>query len=1056
MMRGRRGRSSLSATQEHARMALGKDGSGVTSGSQMIDEEAPDDEAVSDSDNEEAPSPLPSARERRRRERGNKSRSKELTEEEMVNLALHLSAQEANVGVFKLQQEDEAMKKAIQESMDSQTQPCSPCQSQSLLPAGVSSLRLCSRRKLSFSDRKWTSAIDEGASEDVCPPESDLHRANTAGNENNNGNKNRKRKRGSPLPEMSDLSQTQKLCSQVSPCSSKSLSAPLGSPQSPDSTQIDECQLMKSPVFPSTGCRVEVRIPRLSQDLLHTCRTSGFVLCSQDSCTMTPKSLSAHPKSPTFPKSPRELGACPKSPVFSETDQGDDSEAELSPEYVKSPVFGTNTQHERSPSACTASVGVCGNSGFIFSSQGTLISSMRSMSCWPKSPVFPRSPRNLSPLETSAIGKNPVISETDRGQTEQRHGCSTSPVFRTQRRQKIHPDVNKSPVVPSAPELGGSNSEGCSPHVGDPPQSPRQDTQTTHSQDGRSNRIATSSKSGGAQELNEASKDWNETMMTGNMTLRWSDEEEEDDDITPVGSPSPVFPEERPVHQADDQAAPLNHKAAASPGTGGSNGSPGRVSARGFGTPRDRSSSNKHVSLRSPSSSASTSRQQPSNTEREPQPTVHYYWGVPFCPRGLDPDNYTQVILAQMKVYEKCLKQAQRHLLRKAEWGEPILPQPEKSQSPESPAESPERHIPRRPGLRQRSKKQCEAGDSSPAEAEEEEGQDVEREEGEWIGGQADADDFGVCPETQLSDSNSTQDLIMATGSRVELRPESPEVLEVGTIFRGDSPAGDKPPEEEEQMEVDACLFSAPEDGKMEGSIPDCGKVEEQNVRMEEEKVDRGHPDVEEIKDPVHQRLSSPELELAAIPPTPETTVDCPICQGSFPVTEIEVHAAYCDGEVAVVDERRPEGDCFQVSLKPRRKRTRRADEESSNPLNAGKNQEKCYICQKAVPLREYSRHTELCIHQHSSKAEASQRGCLLSALEQIESRGSDAGPSGSNLQPRDVIDLRDDDKEDDGVSAFRVSDSPIRAFTSISEATDCLIDFTKQPRAKKLSRKRR
>lgn len=23
--------------------------------------------------------------------------------------------------------------------------------------------------------------------------------------------------------------------------------------------------------------------------------------------------------------------------------------------------------------------------------------------------------------------------------------------------------------------------------------------------------------------------------------------------------------------------------------------------------------------------------------------TVHYYWGIPFCPRGLDPDRYTQV-----------------------------------------------------------------------------------------------------------------------------------------------------------------------------------------------------------------------------------------------------------------------------------------------------------------------------------------------------------------------------------------------------------------------------
>lgn len=36
-----------------------------------------------------------------------------------------------------------------------------------------------------------------------------------------------------------------------------------------------------------------------------------------------------------------------------------------------------------------------------------------------------------------------------------------------------------------------------------------------------------------------------------------------------------------------------------------------------------------------------------------------------------------QVIVAQMEVYEKSLKQAQRGLLRKAEWGEAVLPQTE-------------------------------------------------------------------------------------------------------------------------------------------------------------------------------------------------------------------------------------------------------------------------------------------------------------------------------------------------------------------------------------------
>ena len=36
-----------------------------------------------------------------------------------------------------------------------------------------------------------------------------------------------------------------------------------------------------------------------------------------------------------------------------------------------------------------------------------------------------------------------------------------------------------------------------------------------------------------------------------------------------------------------------------------------------------------------------------------------------------------QVILAQMEVYEKSLKNAQRGLLRKAEWGAGITPTPE-------------------------------------------------------------------------------------------------------------------------------------------------------------------------------------------------------------------------------------------------------------------------------------------------------------------------------------------------------------------------------------------
>lgn len=70
---------------------------------------------------------------------------------------------------------------------------------------------------------------------------------------------------------------------------------------------------------------------------------------------------------------------------------------------------------------------------------------------------------------------------------------------------------------------------------------------------------------------------------------------------------------------------------------------------------------------------------------------------------------------------------------------------------------------------------------------------------------------------------------------------------------------------------------------------------------------DGGDPDVEEIKD------QAPEP--AIVPRSPETAVDCPLCQASFPASRIEMHAAYCDGEVAVVEERRPKVDYIQGEL---------------------------------------------------------------------------------------------------------------------------------------------
>ncbi|KAK2828043.1 hypothetical protein Q5P01_019077 [Channa striata] len=959
-MRGRRGKtsSSVKAYWKQTRMSLRK---------HQRDENAQEDGAIDDRDDEDEFSSsllaAESARDRRRRERENKSKPKEMSEEQMMDLALRLSEQEASITASRLQQEEEAMKKAVQESMGSQTQLCPASQSQSLLVAEASP-RLCSRRKLLYSHGKRAPAIDQGALELNCPSDADLNQENR--DENNTRNKKQDRKEGSPLPEMPDLSQTQNIYSQTSPHNSESSSVPLDSPQSCDSTQIDDCQLRKSPVFPLTGHKAKVYIPRLSQELLETCKTTGFVLCSQDSWTSTQKSLPAQHKSPTFPKSPSDLTACPKSPVFSETDQGNDEKTELSP------VFGRNTQNEKSPSACKSHL--CENAGFMLSSQESLTSSVRCTAH--KSPVFPKSPilsKDLTSLERTAACKSPVFSEDTKS-----YACATSPVFsRTGRPQQIDPNVKMSSVELSTAKLSSSNGGSNSPTIADPSQSPNQNGKTDA-------KITTSSKSDDAQMLNDLSKDSNftETDLTSDMMLVWSDEEV--DNVTPVGSPSPVFPEEshqnRTTAGAPEKAEPSCIQQFA---------------------PTERESQ--------PVSSQGTVRR-PSAPFRESAggPTVYYYWGVPFCPQGLDPDNYTQVILAQMEVYEKSLKQAQRCLLRKAEWGEPILPQPEKSPSPESPAESPQHHIPR--SLRLRGKRHCEAADTSPAETEEGEDQHEEekehkeeeeekkkRENGEER--QLDTDDCDVCPETQLSDSDSTQDLTMVTDDGKQPQRENRALPEIEMILRGGSPAVDQV---EDGMEVDSQV-----DLQTKWSF---------HVRKEKYEENGRDQDVEEVKDQGPQRWATTELEPAAVPQSPESALDCPICQRSFPVAEIEIHAAYCDGEVVVVDESRPKPDSFQTSSKPQRKRTRRADvtdEETDGCCNTSRNQEKCYVCQKAVPLRDYNQHTELCIQRQVSKTDA--KGNLLSALEQTESRDSEAGPS--RLQPGEVIDLRDDEDDDDSVT---------------------------------------
>ncbi|XP_028322217.1 BRCA1-A complex subunit RAP80 isoform X2 [Gouania willdenowi] len=442
------------------------------------------------------------------------------------------------------------------------------------------------------------------------------------------------------------------------------------------------------------------------------------------------------------------------------------------------------------------------------------------------------------------------------------------------------------------------------------------------------------------------------------MTLVLSDHDE--DDVTPVASPSPVFPQEVPMATCKE--------------------------------------------------TDSLSRLRSSHGERVQ--TVRYHWGVPFCPRGEEPDAYTQVIVDQLEFYEKSLKQAQRFLLRKAEWGEPVLPRSESSSSPEQTSESP-------PVCgRWRNRTQQEEDKNEEGEEAEVEKEEVEVEEKCDVD-QIQTDECQVCPETPQSD--------------VQEEEEEEQHATKDDRRSADSPDHDHTPpaDEQKQQEVEE-------------------KEEEKEVMEEENASQVRGQGREAVRDDDDQCCSSPELQDAST----VALVDCPLCQRSFSVHEVERHAAYCDGQEDGVHRAPPPNNTVKVN--PRRMRTRRA-EVSAEGAHGSRKLECCYVCQQNFPLKDYSAHVERCIQRHSSSSRPTAERNLLSALDETEKTGGAA--SGSKAPVRDVIDLLSDDDDDDDegevMSGFRVSDSPIRSFTPISEASDCLIDFTHH-KPSKMSRRRR
>ncbi|XP_006158940.1 BRCA1-A complex subunit RAP80 isoform X4 [Tupaia chinensis] len=212
------------------------------------------------------------------------------------------------------------------------------------------------------------------------------------------------------------------------------------------------------------------------------------------------------------------------------------------------------------------------------------------------------------------------------------------------------------------------------------------------------------------------------------------------------------------------------------------------------------------------------------------------------------------------------------------------------------------------------------------------------------------------------------------------------------------------------------------------------------------------------------------EKETRASSFSPSRQVSCPLCDQGFPPTKIERHAMYCSGLT---------GRDTVVTRRQKETKSKSASGTAAQmPLDIGKN-EKCYLCKSLVPVREYACHVDTCLqlarldqdggpegsgrprsptegrrHQQprNPKAKGLKEGRLLSLLEQSEQKTLDAEVK-TNFPGTGTCRVPSPQAEEAGCSGgvqspvahLAFNDSPIKSFVSVSEATDCLVDFKKQ-----------
>ncbi|NXO34567.1 UIMC1 protein, partial [Locustella ochotensis] len=319
--------------------------------------------------------------------------------------------------------------------------------------------------------------------------------------------------------------------------------------------------------------------------------------------------------------------------------------------------------------------------------------------------------------------------------------------------------------------------------------------------------------------------------------------------------------------------------------------------------------------------------------QEEARDTVHYYWGIPFCPKGVDPNQYTKVILCQLEVYQKSLKQAQRQLLHKKEFGNPVVPSSSLSQN--------------------------ELG----------RGEDISRENG-VADGTEDGNTEGQESENITWLHPSKRREAESPGHSMEEEKNSTSDDEPTTSYCQPSqvlPAEDVPEDGEPMQIAQSISRMTPLGSKRSPDIATENSAEEE-ISVCPETQPSPLEAVEEDREELCSDSRGAPLQVGGdedagrtvseCSPTAAARVSCPLCDHGFPADEIEVHAMYCNG----ITGPEPGEDAPVLTRRQREARSKAASGESSPPSLDIDKCEKCYLCKSLVPLLQYQRHVDSCL----------------------------------------------------------------------------------------------